>query len=86
MDPEQPHSGEESSSSASSVSIISRHLFRVQQQVNRVQAVLQQVQASVRAQQRTLDTIEVRQADNQQAVVAGLYAILAIFQLLRIFL
>ena len=86
MDPELPQSESESSGSASSVSIISRHLFRVQQQVNRAQSVLRQAQASIRAQQRTLDTIEVRQANIHQAFLAALYSVLAILQLLRVFL
>ena len=69
------------SSSASTNSLISRHVHRLQGQLDRLQ---QYVLGALQAHRRSLDDVEVRLANAQQAIVAGILTVVALLQLLRI--
>ena len=62
---------------ASSLSIVSRHLHRLQGQVNRLQAALF-------AHQRTLDGLEVQGANHTQSLLALFLCIILLLQLVRL--
>ena len=64
------------SSFVSSQSEISRHLFRVQNQVRDLQQVAGH-------HQRTLDTLEVQGSNHSSALLAGLFTLVLLLQLLR---
>ena len=80
MHPSDLQQGAESSdgsSDASSLSIVSRHLHRLQGQVNRLEAALF-------AHRRTLDDLEVQGANYAQALLALFLCIILLLQLLRL--
>ena len=84
MQPEASASDEEPSlhsSSASTNSLISRHVHRLQGQLDRLQHY---VLGALQAHRRSLDDVEVRLANAQQAIVAGILTVVALLQLLRI--
>ena len=82
MQPEASASDEEPSvhsSSASTNSLISRHVHCLQGQLNRLQHY---VLGALQAHRRNLD--ELRLANAQQAIVAGILVVIGLLQLLRV--
>ena len=69
------------SSSASTNSLISRHVHPLQGQLNRLQHY---ALGALQAHRRNLDDVELRLADAQQATVAGILVVLGLLQLLRV--
>ena len=78
FDPQQEQGFDSSGDSeASDLSLVSRHLHRLQQQVNRLHR-------AVYFHRRTLDSLEVQQANQGQALLALFLSIILLLQLLRL--
>ena len=62
------------SSSASTNSLISRRVYRLQGQLNRLQRY---VQEALQAHRRSLDEVELRLANAQQSIVAAILIVVS---------